>query len=178
MNSLSRRAFSSLYNYSNAANPRVWLSVANNGDKIGDMVFELYSDRQPAHAEHFKVMLSGNAEGKSYVGQSFQRGMPGLGVIAGRMEPENFGAFGVWNPDGDLSMRHHKRGMLTATNDGPGHNGSEFMITFNEAQYLNGSQTVFGELVEGESVLAEIEKHVDRHGKIADGITISAAGEK
>ena len=52
------------------------------------------------------------------------------------------------------------------------------MITFGEAHMLNGSQTVFGELVEGESVLAELEKHVDRHGKVAEGLTIHQGGMK
>ena len=60
MNSLiARRAFSSIYNYSNAHNPRVWLSVANNGNKIGDLDCELYADKQAAHADHFKQMLAG-----------------------------------------------------------------------------------------------------------------------
>ena len=174
---LAKRAFSSLYNYSNAANPRVWLSVAANGNKLGEMVFELYEDKQPAHAEHFQTLVEGTADGRAYAGQSFNRGVAGLGIAAGRFEAENFGANNVWLNDGDLNLRHHKRGMLTAVSD-QGRNGGEFMITFGEASMLNGSQTVFGELVEGESVLAELEKHVDRHGKVADGLTINAAGLK
>ena len=168
---------SSIYNYSNAANPRVWLSVANNGNKIGDLVFELYEDKQPAHAEHFITLCNGTQDGKSYAGSSFNRGMAGLGINAGRLDCENNGAFGVWNPSGDLNVRHTKRGQLTAVSDN-GREGGEFMITFGEAAFLNGSQTVFGELVEGESVLAELEKNVDRHGNVASGLTISAAGRK
>jgi cyclophilin family peptidyl-prolyl cis-trans isomerase len=52
------------------------------------------------------------------------------------------------------------------------------MITFNEAAFLDGYQTVFGELVEGEAVLAEIEKHVDRHGKVNGDLSIIAGGQK
>ena len=72
MNStIAKRAFSSIYNYGCASNPRVMLSVANNGNKMGDMVFELYENRQPAHAGHFQEMLQAPAEGKSYIGTSF-----------------------------------------------------------------------------------------------------------
>jgi len=104
--------------------------------------------------------------------------MAGLGVIAGRVDEENNGAYGVWNPDGDLNLRHFKRGLLTTTSEGPSRVGGEFMITFNEAAFLDGYQTVFGELVEGSEVLAEIEKHVDRHGKVSENLTIVAGGQK
>ena len=52
------------------------------------------------------------------------------------------------------------------------------MITFNEAAFLDGYQTVFGELVEGQEVLDQIEKKVDRHGKVHDHFTIVAGGPK
>ena len=42
MNTICKRSFGSLYNYSNAANPKVFLSVAHGDHKIGDLVFELY----------------------------------------------------------------------------------------------------------------------------------------
>ena len=41
----TKRAFSSIYNYSNAANPRVSLTVASGEHKLGNLVFELYSDK-------------------------------------------------------------------------------------------------------------------------------------
>lgn len=113
------------------------------------MVFELYANKQPAYAEHFKTMLAGTQDGKSYIGSSFNKGMAGLGVMAGEIDEENNGAYGVWNPDGDLSLRHHKRGMLSATISGTNRTGAEFMVTFGEAHMLNGQQTVFGEIVEG-----------------------------
>ena len=52
------------------------------------------------------------------------------------------------------------------------------MITFGEAHFLDGYQTVFGELVEGDSVLAAIEGKVDRHGKVHDTFTIVGGGFK
>ena len=104
--------------------------------------------------------------------------MAGLGVTTGRIDSENNSAYGVWNNDGDLNLRHFKRGMLTATTEGPHKVGSEFMITFNEAAWLDGYQTVFGELIEGEDVLAAIEKHTDRHGKVSGYLKFVAGGMK
>lgn len=172
MNALTKRGFSSIYNYSSATNPRVFLSVAADGHKIGDLVFELFEEKQPVAAGNFAQAIS------SYIGTPISKGMAGLGVIAGRTDEENNGAFGCWNPDGDLSLRHHKRGLLTTTSDGTSHNGNEFMITFNSAQMLDGYQTVFGELVEGQDILAKIEDHVDRHGKVSGDLTFIAGGPK
>ena len=135
---VSKRGFSSLYNYSNATNPRISLTVAAGEHKLGNLVFELYSDKQAVAVDNFQSLIQGTKDGKSYIGSHFTRGMAGLGIIGGRVDHENNGSFGTYNPDGDLNLRHHKRGMLTTTNDGPNHNGGEFMITFGEAAMLDG----------------------------------------
>lgn len=174
-----RRGFSSLYNYSQASNPRVFLSVANGEQHVGDLVFELYADKNGAAVENFTTLLEGNgADGASYIGSKINSGMNGLGVIAGDVSEENHGAFGVWNPDGDMSLRHHKRGMLSTVSEGVHQNGSKFMVTFGEAAMLNGYQTVFGEMVDGENVLSQIESATDRHGKVAGDFTIVNGGFK
>ena len=176
---MSKRGFGSLYNYSNSANPRVYLTVQQGENKLGDLVFELYADKQPGHADNFKALLDGSGQGgKTYIGKTFDHGMAGLGVIGGKLNEVNHGAYSVHNPDGDLSLRHYKRGVISYTNDGPNKNGGEFMITFGEAHFLDGYQTVFGELVEGDSVLAAIEGKVDRHGKVHDTFTIVGGGFK
>ena len=155
MNTIQRRAFSSLYKYSSASNSRVFLTVTSGESKVGDLVFELYDDKQAAATENFKAMVDGSAvNGSSYIGSSFSKGMAGLGASAGAVDAEGHGAFGVFNPDGDMNLRHYKRGMLTYTNQGEHLNGSEFTVTFGETSFLDGYQTVFGELVEGENVLA------------------------
>ena len=57
---LSRRGFASLYNYSSPSNPRVFLTVAKGDNKIGELVFELYSDKQPATTESFRTLCAGS----------------------------------------------------------------------------------------------------------------------
>ena len=78
--------------------------------------------------------------------------------------------------DENLEMRHHKRGIVTMTNEGPNTNGSQFMIMFGQAHHLNGYQNIIGELVEGDSVLNQIEEASDRSNNLAGQWTVSASG--
>ena len=174
---ISKRGFSSLYNYSSATNPRVYLTVARGDQLLGDLVFQLYSDQQPATTESFRALCEG-AEGNSYSGSGFHQGQSGFGISGGRMGDENVGAFGLRLQDEDLTMRHNKRGQLTLPNDGENTGGSEFTITFGAAPYLDGYQTVFGELVEGDKVLDALEAGVDRHGSVNEDFKIIASGQK
>ena len=168
MQKLSRRLFST--------NPRAFLSVANGDHQVGKLVFELHPSGGSC-MESFAALCNGTAdEGRSYVGTSFTQGMSGLGVRGGKTCDENYGAFGHFNADGDTSVRHSKRGILSAVTHGDQSNGSEFTLTFNETPYLDGYQTVFGEMVEGEEVLAAMESASDRHGKLAGDFKIVDAG--
>ena len=60
-----KRSFGSMYNYSSPANPRVYLTVAQGEKKIGEMVFELYSENQPQTADSFQTLCEGS-EGNTY----------------------------------------------------------------------------------------------------------------
>ena len=90
----SKRGFSSLYNYSNKSNPRVYMTVAQGDKKLGDLVFELYAEQQPATTESFAALCAG-AEGQSYAGSSFHQGQSGFGISGGKMGEENVSAFGM-----------------------------------------------------------------------------------
>ena len=102
--------------------------------------------------------------------------MPGFGFKAGALGAENLGAGSEPLPDENLDVRHHKKGILTMINDGTHSNGSEFMVTFGEASYLDGYQNVVGELVDGETVLSAIEASCGRDGKVSAEWVISESG--
>ena len=175
---LQSRAFSAI-NYSHPEHQRVWMEVAKDGNTQGRMVFELYNSHSPALAENFSAFCDGSAENqKSFVGSTFAKGQTGLGVMGGFIEgnTENFGSNDMRLADENLDMRHHKRGMLTMSNDGANSNGAEFMITFDEANYLNGYNNIIGELVEGDTVLAAIEADTTREGQVHGNWTVLATG--
>jgi len=51
-----------------------------------------------------------------------------------------------------------KAGLLAMANAGPGTNGSQFFITFDAADWLNGQHNIFGQVIEGEDLLAQIQR--------------------
>ena len=60
--------------------------------------------------------------------------------------------------------------------NGDSQNTTDFMITLDNAETLNGYNQVIGELVQGDEVLEELEKSLSRSGPIKDDITIDDCG--
>ena len=76
----SRRQFS-LYNYSAPTNPKVFLTLSKNGEKLGDLVFELYQNHAPKSTENFLAFVTGqNKFQASYKGTTFTKGFPGIAI--------------------------------------------------------------------------------------------------
>ena len=170
---MAKRTFS-LYSYRAAGNPRVFFSVAKNGQNVGEMEFELFNNRSPQLVEHFTEYVTGTkASGASFQGSKLA-GYPGFAVTGGELEHDCTAA----QPDENLDTRHYKRGMLTLRNSGDNSNSSRFMITLDRTENLNGYQNVIGEIVSGEEVLAEIEKNLTRHGHAKEELIISACGKR
>ena len=80
-------------------------------------------------------------------------------------------------PDENLALKHYKRGLLSMANSGPDTNGSQFFITFVECPWLDGYHCVFGELVEGQEVLNQIEQVGTRDGQTKAEIKVVECGE-
>ena len=171
-----RRLFSTI-NYNTASNPKVFLEVSKNGVPAGKMIFSLYANHSPNLAENFSDLCT--STDRSLVGTKFSHGQAGLGVQGGDLgEAENWGAGFMRLADENLEMRHHKRGLLTMMNCGPHSNGSQFMVTFNEAQVLDGYHNIVGELIEGEYVLSSMQEDCQRDGKVKNEWTVSASGSQ
>jgi len=60
------------------------------------------------------------------------------------------------NEKSDLTF--DKAGVLAMANSGPDTNGSQFFITFNPTQQLNGGYTIFGQVVQGMEVVNAITR--------------------
>lgn len=78
--------------------------------------------------------------------------------------------------DENLKVKHYKRGQLSMANSGPDTNGSQFFITFDATNWLDGYHCVFGELIEGEEVLKQIEESGSDSGKPKNTIKITECG--
>ena len=160
------RLFSS-FNYRSASNPRVWMNLQRNGKDAGKIEIELFANHSPSLAANFQQLCKEGAK-RSFAGTSFNRAVEGHGIYGGLIEGDcqNWGADAMRLPDDNLDVRHHKRGVVSMANHGMNANGSEFVITFGEAHYLDGYNNVVGEVVSGDDVVDQMEADSNREWKM------------
>jgi cyclophilin family peptidyl-prolyl cis-trans isomerase len=58
----------------------------------------------------------------------------------------------------EKNHRKHFRGTLSMAHAGRDTGGSQFFITFRRTSHLDGQHTVFGRVIEGVEVLAELQR--------------------
>ncbi|XP_005868701.1 PREDICTED: peptidyl-prolyl cis-trans isomerase E isoform X4 [Myotis brandtii] len=68
-------------------------------------------------------------------------------------------------------------GLLSMANSGPNTNGSQFFLTCDKTDWLDGKHVVFGEVTEGLDVLRQIEAQGSKDGKPKEKVIISDCGE-
>jgi cyclophilin family peptidyl-prolyl cis-trans isomerase len=118
----------------------------------GVIVFELFDADAPKTVENFKKLAT---EG-FYDGLTFHRIIKDFMAQGGCPQGTGTGGPGYQFED---EFNDHKvvRGALAMANSGPNTNGSQFFIvTADEAPWLDGKHTVFGQVVEGEDVLERL----------------------
>jgi peptidyl-prolyl cis-trans isomerase B (cyclophilin B) len=93
-----------------------------------------------------------------YDGTAFHRVIPKFMAQGG--DPLGNGTGGPgYHYDGefDSKLRHDKPGLLSMANRGPGTDGSQFFLTFVPTPHLDGKHTIFGEVIEGQATLKQLE---------------------
>ncbi|KAF3819983.1 hypothetical protein GH733_015492 [Mirounga leonina] len=68
-------------------------------------------------------------------------------------------------------------GLLSMANSGPNTNGSQFFLTCDKTDWLDGKHVVFGEVTEGLDVLRQIEAQGSKDGKPKQKVIIADCGE-
>lgn len=134
---------------------------------MGSFVAELYYDQTPITVASFVSLAEGNNpmvdstyKGKKfYNGLIFHRVIDGFVIQGGDPTGTGSGGPGYRFPDETTdSLSHDSKGVLSMANAGPGTNGSQFFITLAPTPHLDGRHTVFGKVVEGQSVVDSIGK--------------------
>ena len=119
----------------------------------GAIEVELFDEAAPKTVENFRK-LAGDG---FYDGLIFHRVIPEFMIQGGCPEGTGTGGPGYTFED---EINEHKvvRGALAMANAGPNTNGSQFFIvTAEEAPWLDGKHTVFGRVADGMDAVAAIE---------------------
>jgi peptidyl-prolyl cis-trans isomerase B (cyclophilin B) len=129
------------------------MSKATMHTNHGAIQLELFDEDAPKTVENFRKL---SADG-FYDGLIFHRVIRDFMLQGGCPEGTGTGGPGYTFED---EINNHKvvRGALAMANAGPNTNGSQFFIvTTQEAPWLDGKHTVFGEVVSGMDVVDKIE---------------------
>ena len=132
----------------------------------GDIVFRFYPNDAPQHAAAFIKL----ARAGFYDGLTFHRVEPGFVIQGG--DPSGNGTGGPgYQLDAEFNDNKHVPGTVAmARSSNPNSAGSQFYICLGDAPFLNKQYTVFGHVVEGQTVVDAI-----RVGDVMNGVTIEDA---
>jgi cyclophilin family peptidyl-prolyl cis-trans isomerase len=134
----------------------------------GDISCELYADKAPQTVNNFVYL----ARSGFYDGLTFHRVVPGFVIQGGDPLGKGNGGPGYTIP-AEVGLSHAKGAMATArlsdqANPKRDSSGSQFYITLDKTPHLDGAYTVFGQVVDGMSVVESTAI-----GDIIQGITIT-----
>ena len=121
----------------------------------GDVTIKLRPDLAPKHVERIAELAN---EG-FYDGVVFHRVIPGFMAQGG--DPTGTGMRGSDKPDlpAEFSKEPHVRGVCSmARTQNPNSANSQFFICFDDARFLDGQYTVWGEVTDGMELIDALPK--------------------
>jgi len=121
----------------------------------GDVTIRLRPDLAPQHVER----IAGLANQGFYDGVVFHRVIPGFMAQGG--DPTGTGMGGSDKPDlpAEFSKEPHVRGVCSmARTQNPNSANSQFFICFDDARFLDGQYTVWGEVTDGMELIDALPK--------------------
>ena len=132
----------------------------------GIITIQLHYNETPGTVGNFVGLAEGTlhnevkANGTPYYdGLNFHRVIPDFMIQGGCPQGSGVGGPGYqFDDEINPNLRHDKPGILSMANAGPGTNGSQFFITHVPTPWLDGKHTVFGAVVEGQSVVDAVDQ--------------------
>lgn len=119
--------------------------IATIKTEKGGIVMQLFPDKAPLAVNSFVFL----ARQGWYDGVTFHRMIPGFAAQTGDPSGTGKGNPGYFFNNENSGLKFDKAGMVSMANSGPDTNGSQFFITFAPAPHLDGSYTIFGQVISG-----------------------------
>lgn len=130
--------------------------------KSGNVVIKLRPDIAPKHVKRISALVK---EG-FYDGLTFHRVIPGFMAQGGDPLGNGTGGSGQ-NIEAEFSQEKHIRGTVSmARSQDPNSGDSQFFICFDEASWLDGQYTIWGQVVKGMEFVDKIKKGEGQNGEI------------
>ncbi|KAB8071660.1 cyclophilin-like domain-containing protein [Aspergillus leporis] len=166
---------------------RVFFDIQIGKEKTGRIALELFNDVVPKTAENFRALCTGEKgvgnQGKPlhFKGSIFHRVIKQFMIQGGDFTAFNGtggeSIYGEKFPDENFDVKHDRPFLLSMANSGPGTNGSQFFITTVPTPHLDDKHVVFGEVINGKSVVRKIENLNTQADKPVHDVTIVECGE-
>ncbi len=149
----------------------------------GKITLQLEFQKTPVTVANFITLVEGtntfvtnDRKGKPfYNGLKFHRVIANFMIQGGCPLGNGSGDPGYkFKDEFDPSLKHDKPGVFSMANSGPATNGSQFFITHKDTPWLDNKHSVFGHVIEGQSVVDAIAQDdviekvvIVRKGKLA-----------
>ena len=163
-----------------ADRPMTYFDISIDGEEVGRIIFELFTDVTPKTCENFLRICQNQSPFQSYKGTPFHRIMKNNGIFGGDITQGNgrggWSIYGQFFEDENFRAKHKIEGLLSSVNKGPNTNNSQFMITTYPCPWLDGKHVVFGRVIKGYDIVRKIELCCDELGRPTKKVIISGCG--
>jgi len=149
-------------------------SLRINVEAFGDMLFELFDDKASRATNQITALASSGF----YSNVIFHRVIDNFVIQGG--DPTGTGSGGSSRPNFDdqfdVTLQHNRTGLLSMAKSTDDTNNSQFFVTEGPQRHLDSNHTIFGLLVEGESVREAIsEVATDANGRPTTPVVMNSA---